>query len=115
MSFILASSFYLCRYLVFEGKAADSVTSVELYQVKTVGVARDADAGTKLCFEYVVEFEPETCALCNLSFSIIVSLPSRLVFLSTYTSTWCYYIKDHCVDTSSLENLDNQCNMFWLY
>lgn len=87
MSFILQSSCYLCRYLVFEGKAADSVTSVELYQVKTVGVARDPDAGTKLCFDYVVEFEPQTCALGNSSFSIIDSLPSRLVFLSTYTST----------------------------
>lgn len=80
MSFILQSSCYLCRYLVFEGKAADSVTSVELYQVKTVGVARDPDAGTKLRFEYVAEFEPQTCALCNLSFSIVNLLPSRLVF-----------------------------------
>ena len=88
------------------------MTSVELHQVKTVGVARDPDAGTRLCFEYVVEFESQTCALCNLSFSIIDSLPSRLVFLSTYTSTWCYYLEDHCVSTYSLENLDTQCNMF---
>lgn len=54
MSFIFESFCYLCRYLVFEGKEADSVTSVELHQVKTVGVARDPDAGTKLCLEYVV-------------------------------------------------------------
>ncbi|GFG36708.1 hypothetical protein Cfor_09426 [Coptotermes formosanus] len=46
MSFILQSSCCLCRYLVFEGKAANSVTSVELHQVKTLGVARDPDAGT---------------------------------------------------------------------
>jgi len=59
------------------------VTSVELYQVKTVGVARDPDAGTKLHFEYVAEFESQTCALGNLSFSIVDLLPSRLVFLST--------------------------------
>jgi len=75
MSLIFQSSCYLCRYLVFEGKAADTVTSVELHQVKTVGVARDPDAGTKLYFEYIVEFEPQTCALCKLSFSIIDSLP----------------------------------------
>lgn len=112
MSFILQSYCCLCRYLVFEGKAADSVTSVELYQVKTVGVARDPDAGTKLCFEYVVEFEPQTCALCNLSFPIIYSLPSSLVFLSTYKSTWCYNLEDQCVNTSSPENLDTQCDMF---
>jgi hypothetical protein len=88
------------------------VTSVDLHQVKTLGVARDSDAGTKLCFEYVVEFEPQTSALCNLSFSIIDSLPSGLVFLSTYKSTWCYNLEDHCMNTSSLENLKTQCNMF---
>jgi hypothetical protein len=62
MSFILQSSCCLCRYLVFEGKAANSVTSVELHQVKTLGVARDPDAGTKLYFEYIVDVEPWTCA-----------------------------------------------------
>ncbi|XP_021941122.1 zinc finger FYVE domain-containing protein 21-like isoform X3 [Zootermopsis nevadensis] len=31
------------RYLVFEGRTADSVSSVELHQVKTLGVARDPD------------------------------------------------------------------------
>lgn len=51
--------------------------------MKTVGVARDPDAGTKLHFEYVAEFESQTCALGNLSFSIVDLLPSRLVFLST--------------------------------
>lgn len=88
------------------------MNSVELHQVKTVGVARDPDAGTKLFFEYVVEFEPQTCALCNLSLSIIDSLPSRLVFLFRYKSTWCYSLEGHCVNTSSLENLKIQCNMF---
>ncbi|XP_069691119.1 zinc finger FYVE domain-containing protein 21-like isoform X2 [Periplaneta americana] len=34
------------RYLVFEGRLADSVSPVELYQVKTLGVARDPDSGT---------------------------------------------------------------------
>jgi hypothetical protein len=50
--------------------------------------------------------------LCNLSLNIIDSLPSRLVFLSRYKSTWCYDLEDHCVNTFSLENLKTQCNTF---
>ncbi|XP_023705103.1 zinc finger FYVE domain-containing protein 21 isoform X1 [Cryptotermes secundus] len=34
------------RYLVFEGRTADSMNTVELRQLKTIGVARDPDAGT---------------------------------------------------------------------
>ncbi|PSN49179.1 hypothetical protein C0J52_10903 [Blattella germanica] len=34
------------RFLIFEGRLAESVSPVELHQVKTLGVARDPDAGT---------------------------------------------------------------------
>lgn len=68
------------RYLIFEGKAADSVTSVELHQVKTLGVARDPDAGTELYFEYIVDFKPQICALSNLSVSIIGSFSLKASF-----------------------------------
>jgi hypothetical protein len=43
---------------VFEGKVADCVSSVELHQVKTLGVAQDPDAGKKPSSGYVVDFKP---------------------------------------------------------
>jgi hypothetical protein len=44
---------------VFEGKTVDSMSSVELHQVKTLGVARDPDTGIKLCSGYIVDFKPK--------------------------------------------------------
>jgi hypothetical protein len=53
---------------------------VELHQVKTLGVARDPDAGTELYFEYIVDFKPQICALSNLSVSIIGSFSLKASF-----------------------------------
>jgi hypothetical protein len=50
------------------------MSSVELHQVKTLGVARDPDAGTKLCSGYIVDFKLKTYDLSNYQFSVTDSL-----------------------------------------
>jgi hypothetical protein len=44
---------------VFEGRAAESVSSVELHQVKTLGVARDPDAGMELPLNTLKSLSPK--------------------------------------------------------
>ena len=47
--FLLPACWFGCRFLVFEGKLAESVSPVELHQVKTLGVAKDPDTGNLCC------------------------------------------------------------------
>jgi hypothetical protein len=56
---------------VFEGSAADFMSSVELHQVKTLGVARDPDTGTKLFLNTLQSLIPKHMTFLIVSFTLI--------------------------------------------
>lgn len=56
---------------MFEGRASDSISSVELHQVKTLGVSRDPDAGMKLLLNTLQSLRPKHMTFLVVSFALI--------------------------------------------